>query len=141
MKRTIALLGSLLLASCSAMASDRERARDMFRELDTNGDRKLEFSEIEAARARLFDRLDVDRNGVLDPQEIQAAADRAKSAKGAGAGVQLADLQQRKAMMDRNGDEKISRDEFADFLPDRLVKADADGDQALSLRELRSLRR
>jgi Ca2+-binding EF-hand superfamily protein len=123
------------------MASDRERARDMFRELDTNGDRKLEFSEIEAARARLFDRLDVNRNGVLDPQEIQAAVESAKSAKGAGAGMQLADLQQRKAMMDRNGDGKISRDEFASFIPDRLIKADADGDQALSLEELRSLRR
>ena len=57
------------------MASDREHARDMFRELDTNGDRKLEFSEIEAGRAKLFDRLDVNRNGVLDPQEIQAAVD------------------------------------------------------------------
>ncbi|TCR71455.1 EF-hand domain-containing protein [Rhizobium sp. BK376] len=141
MRRTIAILGSLLLASCSAMASDRERARDMFRELDTNGDHKLEFSEIEAARARLFDRLDVNRNGILDPQEIQAAVESAKSAKGAGAGMQLADLQLRKAMMDRNGDGKISRDEFASFIPDGLIKADADGDQALSLRELRSLRR
>ncbi len=138
MNRTIAILGSLLLASCSAMAANRERARDMFRELDTNGDRKLEFSEIEAARAKLFDRLDANRNGVLDPQEIQAAVDRAR---GAGAGAQLVDLEQCKAMMDRNGDGKISRDEFADFILDRLVKADADGDQALSLRELRSLRR
>jgi Ca2+-binding EF-hand superfamily protein len=123
------------------MAADGDRARDMFRQLDTNGDRKIEFSEIKAARAKLFDRLDVNRNGVLDPQEIQAAVDRAKSGGGAGTGTQLADLEQQKAMMDRNSDGKISRDEFADFIPDRLVKADADGDQALSLRELRSLRR
>ncbi|MEK1898287.1 MAG: EF-hand domain-containing protein [Rhizobium sp.] len=141
MKRTIAILGSVLLGSCSAMASERERAGDMFRELDTNGDRKLAFSEIEAGRAKLFDRLDANRNGVLDPQEIQAAVDRAKSATGGSAGAQLADLQQRKAMMDRNGDGKISRDEFANFIPERLVKADIDGDRALSLRELRSLRR
>lgn len=123
------------------MASERERAGDMFRELDTNGDRKLAFSEIEAGRAKLFDRLDANRNGVLDPQEVQAAVDRAKSATGGSAGAQLADLQQRKAMMDRNGDGKISRDEFANFIPERLVKADIDGDRALSLRELRSLRR
>lgn len=123
------------------MASERERAGDMFRELDTNGDRKLAFSEIEAGRAKLFNRLDANRNGVLDPQEIKAAVDRAKSARGGDAGAQIADLQQRRAMMDRNGDGKISREEFANFIPDRLVKADIDGDQALSLRELRSLRR
>lgn len=140
MRRSIAILGSLLLASCSAMASDRERAREMFQQLDTNGDRKLEFSEIEAGRARLFDRLDVNHNGFLDPEEIQTAADRAKAARGNRGDAQLADLQQRKSLMDRNGDGKISRDEFADFIPDRLVKADTDGDQALSLRELRSLR-
>lgn len=140
MKRTIAILGSLLLASCGAFASEREHG-DMFRALDTNGDRKLAFNEIKAGRAKLFDRLDANRNGVLDPQEIQAAVGRTKSARGAGAGAQLAELQQRKAMVDRNGDGKISRDEFASFIPDRLVKADTDGDQALSLRELRSLHR
>lgn len=141
MKRTVAILGSLLLANCSAMASERERAGDMFHQLDTNGDRKLEFGEIKAGRAKLFGRLDANRNGVLDPQEIQAASDRAKSARGASTVAQLADLQQQKAMIDRNGDGKISRDEFADFIPDRLVKADTDSDKALSLRELRSLRR
>lgn len=140
MKRMIAILGSLLLASCSAMAADGERARDIFRELDMNGDRKIEFGEVEAARAKLFDRLDANRNGALDPEEIQAAVDRAKSTRGGGA-VELADLQQRKSIMDRNGDGRISRNEFADFIPDRLAKADVDGDQALSLRELRSLRR
>lgn len=123
------------------MAADGNRARDMFRQLDTNGDRKIEFSEIKAARAKLFERLDANRNGVLDPQETQAAVDRAKSGRGAGTVAQLADLEQQKAMMDRNGDGRISRDEFASVIPDRLVKADTDADQALSLRELRSLRR
>jgi len=141
MKRTIAVLGSLLLASCGAMASEQNRAGDIFRQLDTNDNRKLEFSEIKAGRAKLFDRLDANRNGILDPEEVQSAIDRAKSAGSGSAHAQLADLQQRKATVDRNGDGKISRDEFASFIPDRLVKADTDGDQALSLRELRSLRR
>ncbi len=50
MKRTIEILGSVLLGSCSALwPSERERAGDMFRELDTNGDGKPSFSEIERA--------------------------------------------------------------------------------------------
>jgi Ca2+-binding EF-hand superfamily protein len=122
------------------MASDGERAREMFRQLDTNGDRKLEFTEIEAGRAKLFDRLDINHNGFLDPEEIQAALERARAASDGRGNAQLADLQQRKSLMDKNGDGRISRDEFADFIPDRLVRADVDGDQALSLRELRSLR-
>ncbi|WP_292280031.1 EF-hand domain-containing protein, partial [Mesorhizobium sp.] len=48
-------------------------AREAFRRIDTNGDRKLEFSEIQAARARMFDRLDANHNGVLDPDEVRAA--------------------------------------------------------------------
>lgn len=141
MKRTLITLGALLLAMGSAATADRERAREIFRQIDTNGDRKLEFSEIAAARARLFDRMDTNRNGILDPGEIQAAAKRAKSTPDGAPHAQLADLKQRKAEMDRNGDGRISRSEFASFKPDRLVKADSNGDHALSLWELRSLRR
>lgn len=140
MKKILLALGALLLGTGGTMAADRERARDLFRQLDTNGDRKLEFSEIEAARARLFDRMDVNRNGILDPGEMKAAVDQAKAARSGASQVQLADLEQRKTEMDRNGDGRISRGEFAAFIPDRLVRADANGDRALSLRELRSLR-
>ncbi|MBZ9857412.1 EF-hand domain-containing protein [Mesorhizobium sp. CA13] len=141
MKRISMALGALLITIGSAAATDRERARELFRQIDTNGDRKLEFNEIAAARARLFDRTDTNHNGVLDPGEIQAAMERAKSTQDGAQHAQLADMQQRKGEMDSNGDGRISRGEFASFVPDRLLKADANGDRALSLGELRSLRR
>jgi Ca2+-binding EF-hand superfamily protein len=141
MRRTIVILGALLLGMGSAAAADSTRAREIFRQLDANGDRKLEFSEIRAARARLFDRMDTNRNGFLDPGELQAAASKARTRQEGAARMRLADLQERKAEMDGNGDGAISREEFASFVPDRLAKADANGDHALSLLELRSLRR
>ncbi|WP_281032618.1 hypothetical protein [Phyllobacterium salinisoli] len=42
--------------------------------------------------------------------------------------------------MDANGDGRISRAEFSRFIPDRLLRADINGDRSLSLSELRTLR-
>ena len=141
MKRTTVILCVLLLGAGRAAAADREGAREFFRRIDTNGDRKIEFSEIQAARAKLFDRMDTNRNGILEADELKVAAERAKARRGNGPRAQLADLQTRKAEMDINHDGAISRDEFASFIPARLAQADANGDHALSLLELRSLRR
>jgi hypothetical protein len=52
-----------------------------------------------------------------------------------------ADLQAQAARMDKNGDGKIARSEFAAFIPERLHRADANGDSVLTLSELRALRR
>ena len=71
----------------------------------------------------MFDRLDANHNGVLDPQGVATLA---------------RSLPTRSS---ERGDGKISRDESANFIPDQPVTADADVDQTLSLRELRSPRR
>ncbi len=44
-------------------------SREMFRRMNTNGDRALQFTEIQAARAAFFDRLDGNRNGILEEAE------------------------------------------------------------------------
>lgn len=140
---TLAALCATAFAG-SAAASDVEGMRAKFREMDSNGDRALQFSEIEAARAALFDRMDINGNGLLDPDEVDvirkaAQANRAESG-GAGLFGQV-DIAERAAVIDANGDGIISRAEFAGYLPERLKAADRNGDRTLSLKELRSLKR
>ena len=125
----------------SAAASDVEGVRAKFREMDTNGDRSLQFSEIQAARASIFDRLDANRNGVLDADEI-ATVRKIAEAKGTRGGLLAGtDLEARAVEIDTDRDGKISRVEFVAYLPERLKAADKDGNQSLSLLELRSLKR
>jgi hypothetical protein len=45
------------------------------------------------------------------------------------------------ARMDRNSDRRISRNEFSQFIPDRMRLADVNGDHSLSLSELRMFKR
>lgn len=129
----------VVLATGSACAADGQKVRQAFRRMDQNGDRALQFTEIEAARAALFDRLDANRNGVLDNTEAQAALQRVRE----GGRLQIATaegLETQARRMDANGDGRITKAEFAQFIPDRLQRADANGDRSLSLSELRSLR-
>lgn len=129
----------VVLATGSACAADGQKARQAFRQMDQNGDRALQFTEIQAARAALFDRLDANRNGVVNNSEAQAAFQRVRE----GGRLQMAtaegpETQARR--MDANGDGRITRAEFAQFIPDRLLRADSNGDRALSPSELRALR-
>jgi len=139
MNKIVMALAGMLLCTASACAADGS-ARDLFRHIDTNGDRKLEFSEIRAARAQMFDRMDANHNGLLDAGEVRTAVEQVKSKRDFQA-AQFAGLQAQASRIDRNGDGKISRDEFAAFIPDRLLQADTNSDGALSISELRALRR
>jgi Ca2+-binding EF-hand superfamily protein len=139
MNKIVMALAGVLLCTASACAADGG-ARDLFRRIDTNGDRKLEFSEIQAVRAAMFDRMDANHNGLLDAGEVRTAVEQVKSKRDFQA-AQFAGLQAQASRIDRNGDGKISRDEFAAFIPDRLLQADTNSDGALSISELRALRR
>ncbi|MEP9380186.1 EF-hand domain-containing protein [Aquabacter sp. CN5-332] len=136
----IAVLLVLGARGIALAAPGNERIREIFLEIDTNGDKKLEFTEIQVARGKLFDRLDTNHNGRLDPGEARIETERERSGAGAGFVGSLADIEARRTQIDTNHDGTISRAEFSAFIPDRLVKADADGDRTLSFLELLSLR-
>jgi len=128
----------LLLGTGSACASDVPKGREIFRRLDTNGDRTIQLSEIAAARAASFDQLDTNRNGFLDAEEVRAPAQRANASQNVAA-ISAGDMATLAARMDVNGDRRVSREEFTRFIPDRVRRVDANGDGDLSLRELRAV--
>src|SRR5262245_35198027 len=119
MKRKVIVLVALLGGAGSAIATEKESPRELFRQLDTNRDRALQFSEIRATRAKLFDRLDANANGILELDEVKKAA--AARAENRVKTSQRASFEERRDQIDKNQDAKISRDEFVGFIPDRLL--------------------
>lgn len=133
MKLVLPLASALALAAaCTSPALD-DGSRAPLRAIDANGDGGVQFAEIEAMRSRLFDRLDRDGDGVLSAAEVEATRERAEGRRGRGLGG-------RHAGFDGDGDGQITRAEFV-AVPERLRRADVDGDGALARDELRALRR
>jgi Ca2+-binding EF-hand superfamily protein len=140
MKTRILVLAALLAGAAGAVhAAEGQSARDIFRQMDSNGDRALQFEEIAAARGKLFDAMDVNHDGVADASELRKAA-----SEKTGRDVQWArsaEFAAQRQRIDANSDGVILRGEFVAFIPDRLLGADKDGDRSLSISELRTLRR
>lgn len=130
------ILACAIMLLCGvAHAADGYDSREIFRRLDQNGDRALQFEEIRAARAALFQRLDTSRDGFLETAEIpDPDHPGSELAFLGGIGTVI-------ERMDQSGDGRVSRGEFTSFLPDRVVQADTNGDGKLSVRELRTIRR
>lgn len=129
------IIACVTMALCgTARSAEGYDAREMFRRLDQNSDRALQFEEIRAARAALFQRLDTSRDDMLEAAEIPDANPRGAEI------VLLGGIDALTERMDQNGDGRISGSEFASFLPERIVQADVNGDGKLSVRELRAIR-
>ncbi|MEL6335630.1 MAG: hypothetical protein AAFS07_10075 [Pseudomonadota bacterium] len=130
MRRLLSPKAAFVLILCAVTPIHALQASDMrsqMRQIDTNKDRALQFSEIEAMRARVFDRADGNADGVLDKAEIDALRQKAGARSPAG-GARLDDL-------DTDGDGTVTRTEFA-VVPPHMRAADTDGNETLTRSEL-----
>lgn len=105
------------------LAGARGRRQKLFEKMDKNGDKAVSREEW-AGRAEMFDRLDRNKDGVLD------AKDRERG------GAQGQNLKKVFERMDANSDGKISEDEMR---RPEMMKADADGDGAISFKEFKAV--
>jgi hypothetical protein len=109
MKRTLALIAALGLASAAAIAADDTTGAGhgpmaRLKAADTNGDGLISKAEAQASLPRLykhFDEIDTNHDGQISPDELKAAHQKMRTA--------MFDK------MDANHDGVISRDEFMAF--------------------------
>lgn len=120
----------------------RRGGPEMFKRLDKNGDDKLSKDEAPEPMREHFDRVDANKDGLVEQSELQAMHQRmggqrpegqapeARGPRGPMGGGMMAHL-------DANKDGKISQAEFTSNVPRWFSHADKNGDGAVSRDELR----
>jgi Ca2+-binding EF-hand superfamily protein len=116
---------------------------DRFQSMDKDGDGKVTAAEFDGPEP-LFARLDADKDGSITRDEIgrlapaapPAAAAKPKDAAKGKAAAKAAQLVERVKGMDKDGDGRVTRDEFRG-LPQVFDRLDRDGDGVISADELR----
>jgi Ca2+-binding EF-hand superfamily protein len=124
MFRSILCTGALLLAG-AASAQVMPDAASLGQRADTNHDGVVSREEFLAARAAQFDRFDSNHDGYLD------SADAAALPESMG---RMFQLMQRIA--DKDGDGRVSRDEFNAMPARGFDRMDANGDGVLEPDEM-----
>ena len=130
---TLALMG--LGASASAQNANPARFREMFLQLDANGDTVLDRDEIPEAGREAFDRLlkkgDANKNGKLEADEMRDLGKKLAPLAN-NAGPMFA---QRFQKMDADNDGKVTKAEFQG-MDANFDRIDADKDGSLSKDEI-----
>lgn len=127
--------GKLDQAEIEAMRAQHrgQRGGDRFAQLDRDGDGKISKQEAPPRLAARFDELDSNHDGQLSADEWSTAhAGMKMPGQGHGRGGPM--------MMDTNGDNEISAEEFGAMPARWFDLADANKDGAVTLDELRAAR-
>ena len=111
--------------------SSLEISQMIMKELDVNGDGRLQKDEVPEQIAAAFDRLDTNKDGALGPEDggiLRKLQDREHAAG------------QRGKMLierhDKNGNGKLEKDELPEKIAERLGNLDKNGDGTLDPDEL-----
>ena len=127
----IAAVLAALLATAAGADGRVDRA---FAMADENGDGRITRAELRDCKEAQFRRADLNHDGFVDAAELDAIRRLVRLARAA------AETRIDAAMrLDRDGDAKISLEEFAGRLP-MFDLADADGDGAVTMAEIDRLK-
>jgi Ca2+-binding EF-hand superfamily protein len=130
-------LGLVGFALAQAAKNQAEQFRELFLELDANHDNAIEREEVPASARPAFERLlkrgDDNHNGKLEAEEYRAVIQDLRAFNEEAKKKAVA----RFKSMDRNGDGKVSREEFTGP-KERFDQLDRDGDGFLSQQEILS---
>jgi Ca2+-binding EF-hand superfamily protein len=126
--------GCAMIARNAVAAATRPDPGKMLADADTDGDGRITRAEFTAARAKLFVKLDRNADGYLDKQDVPQ---RFLARRNSDSGDRL---QEAMVMLDKNGDGRISRDEFVNGPGLLFERADTNHDGVVDAKELAAFR-
>ena len=121
---TLALLSTVGLTATSfaaePMLSTGGYARQlhtmtMMKMLDANGDHMVSEAEFDDYYGKLFDELDTDHDGSVDTKEWVGVKGKTKLSLATGGYSRELRSMKMMGMMDKDGDHKVTKDEFIDY--------------------------
>jgi len=115
---TVALT-ALIGAATPALAQTKKSSP--VARFDTDNDGTVDLAEAKKAAAALFDKLDMDKEGTLDINELQGRLSRKDFAAG-----------------DPDKDKTLTKDEYLAIVEQRFKAADADHDGTVNAAEFRT---
>lgn len=120
---------------------DRPKRRGGMGMLDTDGDGKVSKKEFLAMQAKNFDRMDANKDGALDAEELKRSpmAQAMRGKRGGGDQNNEQALTRAKMMIkrvDKDGDGAISKEEAPERMAQMFDRADKNGDGKITAEEL-----